>query len=118
MLMNARFFVLVALLGSTAACSDSSVSAVGSCSQMSGSTSFCADYNTDVSAANARSACTSGGGSFSTSACSTTNRIGRCVAPGTIGGAQTNSTLNFYVPTTDQDARQVCTLLSGTYTSG
>jgi hypothetical protein len=116
--MNARLFALVALLGSAVACSDSAVTSSGSCSQTSGSTSFCADYNSSVSTTNARSACTSGGGSYSESSCSSTNRVGRCVAPGNIGGTQTNSTLNFYVPTTDADARQVCTALSGTYSSG
>lgn len=117
--MNLRFFALVALLGSAVACSDSSSSAgVGSCTQTQGSTTFCADYNSNVSATNARSTCTSASGSYSTSACTSTNRVGRCVAPGVVGGVQTTSTLNFYTPATDADARQVCTAFGGTYTAG
>lgn len=118
--MNVRFFALFALLGSAVACSDSSgsSSSAGSCSQTMGSTSFCADYNSNVSATNARATCTSNNGSYSTTACTSTNRVGRCVAPGLVGGVQTTSTLNFYTPTTDADARQVCTALGGTYTAG
>lgn len=117
--MKVRHASFVIALGLIVACSSSpSTTSDRSCSQTSGGVSFCADYNANVSTDNARAACSGASGSFSTSACTSTNRIGRCVAPGMIGGTQTNSTLNFYVPTTDSDARQVCTALNGTYTSG
>ena len=119
--MKSHFLVLVALMGSAAACSDSSGSssaAAGSCAVTSGATSFCAQYGSGVSVASARADCTGTGGSYATNSCSATNRIARCVVPGNIGGVQTNSTVSFYAPTTDTDARQVCTMLGGTYTAG
>lgn len=112
--MNARFFVLAAVLASASACSSSA----GSCSQTTSGNMVCAEYSSNVSSDNARSACTSAGGSYSTGACSPTNRVGRCAVPGTIGGTQTTSTLSIYNPTTDSVARQLCTVLMGTYTPG
>ncbi|MFO0624021.1 MAG: hypothetical protein U0325_00270 [Polyangiales bacterium] len=103
-----------ALLASVAACSSSS----GSCSQTTSGNTFCVDYASNVSSDNARSACTGAMGSYSATACSSTNRVGRCSVPSMIGGTQTTSNASFYTPTTDSQARQICTLLGGTYTPG
>ncbi len=112
--MNARFVILAAILASASACSSST----GSCAQTVSGNMICADYAGGVTSDNARSACTGAMGSYSTTACTSTNRIGRCAVQGTIGGTQTTSTLNMYNPLTDANARQLCTLLMGTYTPG
>lgn len=113
--MNARFFILVALLGSaTAACSDSA----GSCTQTQGTTTFCAEYGGDVSSDNAQSSCSAGRGTYSSGSCSSTNRVGRCATTTSSGGTTITSTVSLYAPLTDAEARQFCSLLRGTYTSG
>lgn len=106
-----RGFVFAAAISALAACSSSGN---GSCESNASGTVFCTEYTgANVSVDSVRTGCTAGSGTYSSSGCSTANRVGRC----TYVASGLNAVSSFYSPTTEMQAQGVCTVLMGTWAS-
>jgi hypothetical protein len=92
------------------ACSNASF---GSCTTPAqGGGSICVDFGAGYSQSLAMQSCdTSTMSTFSTEACTSTNRVGRC----TLSAGGFTRTISFYAPLTAMDATSTCTAQGGTY---
>ncbi len=99
---------ITAFAAALAGCS----SDTGSCQSSSAGTNFCTEYTDgNVTADSVRSGCAAAMGTYSASACASTNRVGRC----TYRASGLGAVSSFYAPTTAATGRQVCALLSGAW---
>jgi hypothetical protein len=86
----------------------------GSCSVSSGGAVVqCVDY-TGVTSDQVSQNCTALRGTYATSACSSSNRVGRCTISSTAGGISLTQTLSYYPPTTVSSVMSICSQVTGT----
>ncbi len=109
--MKVAFGFLATIVMSVAAGCGSA--AAGSCTTTSGSTMSCVDYGGTWNANSVMQGCTGSGQTYSASACTSTNRVGRCTVTSPAGGATT--TTNYYAPATASDVMTACGIVSGMY---
>lgn len=79
-----------------------------------GATEVCTDYQQAYTPSTAQLACS---GIYSTAACPTANRVGRCAVSVTVLGSTASTTLSYYAPTTTDIAMLACTSAGGTFRS-
>ena len=92
-------------------------SSAGSCAASSGTLSYCVEITGgNANADNTRSLCTGASGTYSSGACATANRVGRCNATTTTGGTSLTTVTSVYSPATAEQGMALCTLLMGTWT--
>ena|SRR5579871_2392286 len=94
-----------------AACGGGSSGPAGSCNVTGTGAMECVDFNSGYNSSQAQQACTQSGGTYSSSACTSAMRVGRC----TLSQGQFSQTANFYPPTTAADAMTACQAQGGTF---
>jgi hypothetical protein len=98
-------FLVVALMVLATACggsSDSSggsSSASGSCTGTQLGDNVCIEFGSTYTSSAVQTACTSSNLTYSSSACSATNRVGRCVFTPSQGGTAASYTVSWYTGT-------------------
>ena len=86
----------------------------GSCtSSAGGAIVTCTDYGEGFTASTVMQVCTSSMATYSTSACPSTNRVGRCELTATNGGATAIDAVSFYPPETTANAMSACAMENG-----
>jgi len=90
----------------------------GSCSISSSGTTYCMEFpgSSFGTAASVEHACTSEGGSYSSSGCATADRIGSC----TVGAGTADEFVSYFYSTggtTVAEGQFFCTAMSGTWSS-
>lgn len=77
----------------------------------------CIDYGEGFTTTDAMQDCAAHGGSYSSTACPSENRVGRCIVTALIAGATHSETQNYYTPNTSAGVMQACTRQSGNGTT-
>lgn len=94
------------LVTSVAGCGSSSA---GSCAQSSGgAVASCSDYGEGYTAAQVMSTCSAAGGTYSSSACPSENRVARCAITVSVAGVTASTTVSYYPPLTAANVMQSC----------
>ena len=77
----------------------------------------CTDYGEGFTTSEAMQDCAAHSGSYSSIACPSENRVGRCIVTGLISGTAHSETQNYYTPNTTAGVMQTCTRQGGNGTT-
>jgi hypothetical protein len=77
-----------------------------------GTVTQCVDYGDGYTASVAMQSCSASNGSYSASACLSTNRVARCTVTVLVGNPQATYTLNFYPPNTAAGEMTSCSSMN------
>ena len=84
-------------------------SSAGSCAQSSGGAVVsCSDYGEGYTTAQVMTSCSGAGGTYSSSACPSENRVARCAITVSAAGVTATTTVSYYPPLTVANVMQSC----------